>query len=136
VQAARPPAVAPPVVSIGFDAAPPAASATGKATPISAARPAGKDADAPAHREEDHRLDALFDDLERLRDQSGTAALAPLAMEVSDPFLCRGLSLVAAGLPVADLERALDSAMAKQAEDYLDQLMRMRKRLVDLATGS
>jgi flagellar motor component MotA len=84
----------------------------------------------------DHRLDELFDDLVRLRDQSGTAALAPLVSEVSDPFLRSGLSLVAAGLPLVELERALDSAMAKQAEAYLDQLMRMRMRLVALATGA
>ncbi len=84
----------------------------------------------------DHRLDALFDDLVRLRDQSGIAALAPLADEVSDPFLRHGLGLVAAGLCAEDLERALDSALAKQAEAYLDQLMRMRMRLVALASGS
>ena len=37
-------------------------------------------ADAPARSEVDDRRDALFDDLARLRDQSGTAALAGLAV--------------------------------------------------------
>src|SRR5271154_4641710 len=105
--ATRPPVSAPPVVSIGFDAAPPAAPATRAATPKAATPPPGLVGDAPARNEVDDRLDALFDDLARLRDQSGLSALAPLADEVSDPFLRSGLSLVAGGLPLADLERAL-----------------------------
>jgi hypothetical protein len=132
---ARPAVSAPPVVSIGFAAAPAAAS-TSRPPAAAAVRSAAGAQDEPAQSEADGRLDELFDDLVRLRDQSGTAALAPLANEVSDPFLRRGLSLVAAGLPVAELERALDSELAKQAEAYLDQLMRMRIRLVALANGS
>jgi hypothetical protein len=132
----RPPATAPPVVTIGFDAAPPAAPASRKPAPAAAALPAGTAEDGPARSEVDNRLDALFEDLARLRDQSGTAALAGLANEVGDPFLRSGLNLVAAGLAIAELERALDSALAKQAEAYLDQLMRMRMRLVALAKGS
>jgi flagellar motor component MotA len=71
----------------------------------------------------------------RLRQQSGVAALAALASDVPDPFLKSGLCLVAAGLPAQDLERALDSALARQAEAYLDQLAQMRTRLLALARG-
>jgi hypothetical protein len=78
-------------------------------------------------------FEALFADLLRLRKQSGLAALAALANDVSDPFLQSGLCLIAAGLPPAELERALDGAMARQAEQYLDQLTRMRARLLALA---
>jgi hypothetical protein len=136
VPASRPPASAAPVVSIGFDAAPPAAPAKRAAALAAAAGPAGLAEEAPPASVADDRLDALFDDLVRLRDQSGLAALAPLANEVKDPFLRSGLGLVSSGLTIAELERALDSALAKQAEAYLDQLMRMRVRLVALAAGS
>lgn len=80
-------------------------------------------------------FETLFADLLRLRKQSGVAALAALANDVADPFLQSGLCLIAAGLPAADLERALDSALARQAENYLDQLTRMRARLLALAQG-
>ncbi len=80
-------------------------------------------------------LDVLFADLMRLRQQSGVAALAALASDVPDPFLKSGLCLVAAGLPAQDLERALDGALARQAETYLDQLAQMRTRLLALARG-
>jgi FliG C-terminal domain len=80
-------------------------------------------------------LDVLFVDLMRLRQQSGVAALAALASDVPDPFLKSGLCLVAAGLPAQDLERALDGALARQAEAYLDQLAQMRTRLLALARG-
>ena len=126
--AKRATAAAPPVVSIAFDAAPPAAAATASAP--AHPRP------APTASAGDTRLDGLFDDLARLRDQSGVAALAPLADEVSDAFLRSGLALVARGLPTPELERALDSELAKHAEAYLNQLMGMRIRLVALAKGS
>ena len=35
-----------------------------------------------------------------------------------------------------ELERALDGALARQAETYLDQLTRMRTRLLALARGA
>jgi hypothetical protein len=100
------------------------------ATPAAAA-PAVPTAPAPTG----DGLDVLFADLMRLRNQSGVASLATLANDVPDPFLKSGLCLVAAGLPVPDLERALDGALARQAEAYLDQLTRMRARLLALARG-
>jgi hypothetical protein len=133
--ARRPPASPPPVVTIGFDAAPPTAPAGRRAAPAATARTAGQPGEAPAGGDADDRLDALFADLARLRDQSGAAALAPLAAEVGDPFLARGLLLVAQGLPAAELEGALNSALASQAKDYLDQLTRMRALLIALAGG-
>ena len=81
----------------------------------------------------DPGLDAIFADLQRLRNQSGVTALAQLAKEVPDPFLKSGLCLIAAGLPLADLERTLDSALARHAQTYIDTLIEMRGRLLELA---
>lgn len=83
----------------------------------------------------DDGLDALFADLMRLRQQAGVAALLPLAAEVPEPFLKEGLGLVATGLSAAELERALDGALARQVEVYLDHLTGMRARLLALARG-
>lgn len=80
-------------------------------------------------------LGPLFADVMRLRQQSGVAALAVLASDVADPFLKSGLCLVAADLPAPDLERALDGALARQAEIYLDQLTRIRAQLLAIARG-
>lgn len=80
-------------------------------------------------------LGPLFADLLRLRQQSGVAALAVLASDVTDPFLKSGLCLVAADLPAPELERALDGALARQAEIYLDQLTRIRAQLLAIARG-
>jgi len=118
--------------------APSPGSTAAKATPVStlvaapaAAAPTAPPASAPTG----DGLDALFADLMRLRNQSGVAGLAALANDVPDAFLKSGLCLVAAGLPAPDLERALDGALAHQAEAYLDQLAQMRARLLALARG-
>jgi hypothetical protein len=116
---AKPPSATSPAKPIAAPINAPTASANSAATPA----PAGDG------------LDVLFVDLMRLRQQSGVAALAALASDVPDPFLKSGLCLVAAGLPTADLERALDGALARQAETYLDQLAQMRTRLLALARG-
>ena len=126
----------PPVVSIGFDAAPapaapqprPAGRTTATVTVVSA------HAVGPAATP-DGDIDALFAELKRLRAHTGLDALSTLATEVSDPFLRTGLSLVASGIPIAELERQLDQALARQATAYLDQLKLMRIRLIDLASG-
>jgi hypothetical protein len=127
------PAPAPAIggVTMSFDAAPHSIPAA-PAAPAASAAPAKPSAPAA----DDHGLDALFADLTRLRNQSGAAALAPLAADVPDPFLRTGLCLVAAGMPAADLERALDAALARQVESYLDGLERMRARLLALARGA
>ncbi len=116
---AKPPGATSPAKSITAPINAPTASANATVTPA----PAGDG------------LDVLFADLMRLRQQSGVAALAALASDVPDPFLKSGLCLVAAGLPAQDLERALDGALARQAETYLDQLAQMRTRLLALARG-
>ena len=103
------------------------------AAPINAPTASANAAVTPAPAGDE--LDILFVDLMRLRQQSGVAALAALASDVPDPFLKSGLCLVAAGLPAQDLERALDGALARQAETYLDQLAQMRTRLLALARG-
>ncbi len=112
----------------------PTVAATSKAAPVTA--PAIASSVTPlAPTATDDGLDAMFADLLRLRKQSGVAALAALASDVPDPFLKSGLCLVAAGLPAADLERALDGALARQSAVYLDQLSRMRAQLLALARG-
>lgn len=109
-------------VSLSFGDMP----ASAPAAPAVPARPA----------DADEGLDGLFADLARLRDQAGAAALAPLAADVADPFLKSGLCLVAAGMPAAELERALDVVLARQAEAYIDHLTGLRARLLALASGS
>lgn len=131
-----------PPAKLVADAVPIPTAASGKAAPVSAAlaapavaasaaTPTAAIASAPSG----DGLDALFTDLMRLRNQSGVTGLAVLANDVPDPFLKSGLCLVAAGLPMPDLERALDGALARQAETYLDSLTRMRNGLLALARG-
>ncbi len=110
-------------------------STHGKTAPINASIPAAAATSPSASAPASDDLDAMFANLLRLRQQSGVTALAALANDVPDPFLKSGLCLIAAGLPTADLERALDGALARQAESYLDQLSRMRAQLLALARG-